>query len=110
MELMMGLGLSIAGVFFLQSAAHEIGVRTLTDQPMRLVDRLNLRRTEYAERVSRIREDVRARYMASKLADQERKRETVNINPIQAAPDSALTPNVNGHFSEMASDIGKTST
>jgi hypothetical protein len=35
-KLLMGFGLSLAGVLFLQAAAHEIGVRTLTDQPERL--------------------------------------------------------------------------
>lgn len=73
MELLMGLGLSIAGVFFLQSAAHEIGVRTLTDQPERLADVLAQRRAEHELHVEQLREQVRARYIAGKLADQERK-------------------------------------
>lgn len=73
MELLMGLGLSIAGVFFLQSAAHEIGVRTLTDQPERLTDVLERRRAEHAALVERTRDEVRARHMAAKAADQQRR-------------------------------------
>lgn len=73
MELLMGLGLSIAGVFFLQSAAHEIGVRTLTDQPQRLADVLAQRRSEHEQRIEQIRAEVRERYISGKLADQERK-------------------------------------
>lgn len=64
----MGLGLSVAGVLFLQSASHEIGVRTLTDRPERLTDVLERRRAEHAVLVEKTREKVRARYMAEKVA------------------------------------------
>lgn len=33
-ELFMGIGLSVAGVLFLQAAAHEVGVRLLTERPV----------------------------------------------------------------------------
>lgn len=95
MELVMGLGLSISGVFFLQSAAHEIGVRTLTDQPTRLVNMLEQRRAEHAEQVVQVREEVRARYITAKLAEQERKVSPFGATaPMQAAPDAMR---MNGH-------------
>lgn len=81
MELLMGLGLSIAGVFFLQSAAHEIGVRTLTDQPERLVTVLEQRQAAHAAQVGLLREQVQGRYMAAKLADKSRA-----ALEVQAAP------------------------
>jgi hypothetical protein len=72
-ELTMGLGLSIAGVFFLQSAAHELGVRTLTDQPRRLSDVLHERQADHDRQLAVLRERVTSEYMARKRADQERK-------------------------------------
>lgn len=75
MELLMGLGLSIAGVFFLQSASHEIGVRILTDQPVRLADVLARRRAEHQAHLETVRETVRERYMAAKLAERQRAQE-----------------------------------
>lgn len=100
MELLMGLGLSIAGVFFLQSAAHEIGVRTLTDQPQRLVDILAQRRDDHERHVEQVREAVRARYIAAKLADQERKENIPFGNSALGSGDHAsgpMTARVNGH-------------
>lgn len=72
-ELVMGLGLSLAGVFFLQAAAHEIGVRTLTDQPKRPIDLLAERRRERAEQEQAIRERVKADYLAGQLLPQQEK-------------------------------------
>lgn len=72
-ELVMGLGLSIGGVWFLQSASHEIGVRILTDQPQSITSLLEQRRADHAVAVERVRSDVRARLMAAKLADKERR-------------------------------------
>jgi hypothetical protein len=97
-ELLMGLGLSLAGVFFLQAASHEIGVRILTDQPQRLVDLVEQRRAERVQRETRIRQDVRARYMAAKLAEQERKA----ANPTQPG----TIPATNGHHSATVSRPG----
>lgn len=97
-KLLMGFGLSLSGVLFLQAGAHEIGVRTLTDQPERLVDVLAARRAEYEARVAAVREEVRERYMAGKLADQERKAHTNpfgSTRPTMDAPES-LPVTVNG--------------
>lgn len=90
MELLMGLGLSIAGVFFLQSAAHEIGVRTLTDQPQRLADVLAQRRADHDRHVEQLRADVRERYIAAKIADQERK-ENVPFGNSAHAPEGPVS-------------------
>lgn len=95
MQLVMGLGLSLAGVFFLQAAAHEIGVRTLTDQPVRLADIADKRKAgwqvSYADAQHRaqeahqqaqeahqqalveIRERITREHMAGKIADQQRR-------------------------------------
>jgi len=80
MEFLMGLGLSVAGVFFLQSAAHEIGVRTLTDQPKRLTDILQIKQQEYDERVTLIRERVTAEYMTAKVEDQARQKRLIQLD------------------------------
>ena len=100
MELLMGLGLSVAGVFFLQSAAHEIGVRTLTDQPPRLDDVLEQRQAAYNARRDAIRADVRERYAAAKRAEQERKQPANPTVPALLVP-VELSHNHNGH-----SDMG----
>lgn len=84
LELLMGLGLSVAGVFFLQSAAHEIGVRTLTDQPTRLLDLLEQHQAEYTTHLDQVRADVRERYIAAKLADQTRAEDNEPVNPTVA--------------------------
>jgi len=98
-ELLMGFGLSLAGVFFLQSAAHEIGVRTLTDQPKRLTDVLAERRREYDAQIAAIRERVTAEHMAGKVADETR-RGGVKAGEAsgEAAPFSmnGATPHANG--------------
>lgn len=84
LELLMGLGLSVAGVFFLQSAAHEIGVRTLTDQPTRLLDLLEQRQAAHVAHVETVREAVRERYIIAKLADQSRAEDNTTGNPTSA--------------------------
>lgn len=61
LKLVMGSTLSIAGVFFLQAAAHEIGVRILADQPQRLVDVLQVKLSERAALEAQLRHDARAR-------------------------------------------------
>lgn len=97
MELLVGLGLSVAGVFFLQSAAHEIGVRTLSDQPKRLTDLLEQRRAEYSGRVDEIRQEVRERYMTAKAAEQGRKTgEKVPFGSIPRIPEDPASTAVRG--------------
>ena len=68
LELIIGLGFSIVGVFFLQSAAHAIGARTLTDNPRRLTDMLDARRADYEARVDTIRRETQARHLDAKVA------------------------------------------
>lgn len=87
-QLVAGLMLSIGGVFFLQSAAHEIGVRTLTDQPTRLADVLDQRRAAYAEQVAAIRARVTHEHMAGKIADSGR----TNLLPNLAKSDHDSEP------------------
>jgi hypothetical protein len=63
MKLAMGFGLSLAGVFFVQAASHEIGVRILTDQPQRLSDVLEsqlAQRAASAAEITRQWEALRA--------------------------------------------------
>jgi hypothetical protein len=75
---MMGLAagalLAFGGVFGVQSIAHEIGVRTLTDQPDRLSDLLEQRKVERQAQITAIRERAIADHMAAKVADDQRKR------------------------------------
>lgn len=65
-ELIAGLGLSIAGVFFLQSAAHEIGVRTITDAPISDEDLLKRQQSDYQRRFDETWTAVESRYLAEK--------------------------------------------
>lgn len=98
--LLAGLLLSVGGVFGVQSISHELACRRLTDKPKRLVDTLSERRADHARRVDQVREDVRQRYMAAKLADQERK-ETAPFGstaPTRAAHVATVPmPVSNGH-------------
>lgn len=65
-ELVAGLGLSIAGVFFLQSAAHEIGVRTLTDAPVSAGQRFDRAVADHEARREVVWSEVQQRYLESK--------------------------------------------
>ncbi len=68
-ELLMGLGLSFSGVFFLQSTAHDIGARIMQDQPSRLSDVLTDKCDERERREEAIRQRVTDEYMEGKIAD-----------------------------------------
>jgi len=68
-EFIAGMGLSIGGVFFLQSASHEIGVSTITNQPKRLSDVLETKQAEWQARRDAIRIEVRERYMTAKASE-----------------------------------------
>lgn len=125
MELVMGLGLSVAGVFFLQAATHEIGVRILTDQPARLSTLLEQRTADHNAAIAAARETARQRYekaqadhlaavaeirrkakqtvIAAKVATQEKKT-SIEIRPVEAQtrppfslPVPAVHSNGNGH-------------
>lgn len=101
-ELLMGFGLSLAGVLFLQAAAHEIGVRTLTDQPARLADVLEQRRTAYNAQLAEIRERVTAEHMAGKIADEQRAaasktQQTQEVKALSPKAPLAPVPAMNGH-------------
>lgn len=96
-QLVAGLMLSIGGVFFLQSAAHEIGVRTLTDQPTRLSDLLDRRRADYMMQVAEIRERVTHDHMVGKIADQGRREAVKDVLPDETVPfPAAPQPTTNG--------------
>lgn len=119
-ELIMGLGLSLAGVLFLQAAAHEIGVRVVTDQPRRVSDVLAERRATYdtaraaaVERaraeydrraeehqnaIQTMRRQITADYTAGKLADEARKRgENVPFGNTPHGPAEPAYTRTNGH-------------
>src|SRR5690606_13410817 len=98
--LLAGLLLSVGGVFGVQSISHELACRRLTDKPRRLSDVLSARRADHAARVDQVREEVRQRYMAAKLADQERKETTPfgNTAPIRGGHVATVPmPASNGH-------------
>lgn len=111
-ELIMGLGLSLAGVFFLQSAAHEIGVRTLTDQPQRLGDVLSERRAVHDAQVATVRERITAEYHTAKIQDAERKVKsngkvaTEDFLATQTAPRVAAVNGSNGNHSGRETHSG----
>ena len=73
-QLVAGLLLAFGGVFFLQSAAHEVGVRVVTDRPASIRAVLEAKQREYAEAATAIRRQVAEEYAAAKLADEARRR------------------------------------
>mgnify|MGYP005858060557 CR=1 FL=1 len=68
-ELVAGVGLSVGGVYFLQSASHEIGVSVVTNQPKRLAGVLENRRLDWEAQRNATRELVRERYMRAKAQE-----------------------------------------
>lgn len=90
-SLVIGLMLSLGGVFFLQSAAHEIGVRILTDQPVRLADILAQRKIDYNQQVAQLRERITADHIAGKIADEARKLETKGGGEVSQAHPLSMT-------------------
>lgn len=109
-ELAMGLGLSIAGVFFLQSASHEIGVRTLVDQPQRIADVLDQKIRAYEQQRNELRESVRTRVMSAKVEDTTRTPNPFgSIAPAVVQGDHVYTvPSVNGNgYSNNGNGNGK---
>lgn len=79
LELAAGLLLSVGGVFGVQSISHELATRLLIERPQSRESRIEQQRQAYQERVEKARQDVQARYMAAKLADQQRKAQPVNF-------------------------------
>lgn len=117
-ELVMGLGLSLAGVLFLQAAAHEIGVRVITEQPVRVGDILGERRAhwdtaraaaverartehqrqqaEHAAAILALRQRITDEYAAGKVADEARKRgENVPFGNTHHAPEEPVSMRMN---------------
>lgn len=93
-ELVAGLGLSIAGVFFLQSAAHEIGVRTLTDAPVSAQQRLERETEAYEARRADAWSDVQARYLEAKAEVKEKATPSL---PLVGLSDAVEYTPMNGH-------------
>lgn len=83
LRLVAGLLLSIGGVFFLQSASFEIGLRTIRERPQSLSKMLKREREAYRKQLADIRAEVTREHTAGKLADQERKTAT-DTNPTPA--------------------------
>jgi len=69
-ELVIGLGLSIGGVLFLQAISADIGARILRDSSR---EQLVEKRRVYDEKVAEIRQRVTADSMRAKIADKARK-------------------------------------
>lgn len=95
-EILMGLGLSFAGVFFLQAASHEIGVRLLTERPAQDSVVLARERAKHVSAADAIRAEIRARHEAAKQARLEEKARA-KANPTIAAVSPSPLPSTNGH-------------
>ena len=106
MELLAGLGLSVAGVFFLQSASHEIGVRTLTDKRQDVASILAEQQNAYDQRAIELRDRITRQRMQGKIEDAHRK--DSNVSPELFAPVTVqLTKqgtNGNGHHNGATKD------
>lgn len=68
-----GLAVSIGGVFMLQSVSHEVAVRAIEERPEQEQEVLKDRQLTYADEVAAIRGELTDRYMAAKVADKRRK-------------------------------------
>lgn len=79
LELFASVGLSVAGVFFLQSASHEIGVRMLTDAPLSAEDRLAKAQADFDNEAERIRTEHVNRAMQTAQRGQKTDEETTPI-------------------------------
>lgn len=101
--LVAGLLLSIGGVFGVQSISHELACRLLMDKPPRVVDVLAARRLDHQQRTEAIRDEVRARFMAAKLSDAERKESIpfgLTVPAAVANGNGHRTANGNGHIGD----------
>lgn len=111
-EFIAGVGLSVGGVFFLQSASHEIGVSTITNQPKRLSDELTIRRQEWEAKRDAMRDVVRERYMVAKaneVANNAKKPplvETAQMNTGNIPHESGKVNPANGWTTESANGNG----
>ncbi|MCA0453424.1 MAG: hypothetical protein LCI00_05575 [Chloroflexi bacterium] len=104
-EFTMGLGLSLAGVLFVQSAAHNLGMVMLSEDPKRLTDLLTEKMNEYDQEKIAIYERVYAANMEAKIADKERQKadktasEGIEANtfPLSSIGEHKTTFPVNGN-------------
>lgn len=96
-ELVAGFGLSVAGVFFLQSAAHEIGVRTLTDAPVSAQQRLERETEAYEARRAEAWADVQARYLEAKSEPKDKAASSLPLRLSDAVEYTPMNGHANGH-------------
>lgn len=75
LQLVAGLLIAVGGVFGVQTIAHEIGVRTLVDQPQRLTDTLAEKQREYQATLEAIRHRVTEEHQQGKIADAQRRQQ-----------------------------------
>lgn len=68
-----GLAVSVGGVFMLQSVSHEVAVRAIEEKPQQARDVLAQRKVAYQSEVVTIREEITGRYMQAKVADKQRR-------------------------------------
>ena len=94
-ELLMGIGLSFAGVLFLQAASHEIGVRLLTERPVSDSSILNAERQKYKAAAEAIRSEVRLRHQAAKIEKLAAK--AAARNPTLGTVNQTSLASTNGH-------------
>ncbi len=98
-ELLMGIGLSFAGVLFLQASSHEIGVRLLTDRPISNMAILNAERAKHKAAAEAIRAEVRARHQAAKMEKMAAAAaaKAARQNPTLGTVNPSPAPSTNGH-------------
>jgi len=118
-----GLAVSVGGVFMLQSVSHEVAVRAIEERPEQVREVLEQKEADYNVKVAGMREELTERFMAAKVADKARKsavrasdkrtdkavREAVRVS---ASPDKILTwerenrPDMELTVREIADKIG----
>jgi hypothetical protein len=109
-ELLMGVGLSFAGVLFLQAASHEIGVRLLTERPAPNAAVLASERSKHAAAAAAIRAEVRQRHEAAKAdklaaaAAAKAAKAAQQVNPTFGLADYSPSPSLNGHSQHVGSE------
>jgi len=96
-EFIMGAGMSIAGVLFLQASAHEAGLKALsfdTRSPQELLAEAHAQRNA---QIADIRERVKLSYMTAKIQDEQRKKQAGNGTVQAIAPIISAIPEGDVH-------------
>lgn len=105
-EFIMGAGMSIAGVLFLQASAHEAGLRALSFDTRSPAEIVAQAKADRQAKIDKIYADTQARYMTAKIADMERKR-LAKMGKATTKADEDMNANDDYHHAHNGMTNGK---